>query len=490
MTARCPYCHVSYASWRLKAFHLLAVEVTASLPAQRSFMTSSGCQFPKPNPNQKKRRGNTRRQRIQELSKLETLRTELSVLAEELKSKPQATQSPGASIPSERENSISNLSRQPEDIPETHTRFSNFLPKSPIVTRLEQRAQKLKQRANEQDIDRLKYNPWAQLLASPVRMCAATGARVPEKLLGSWGLVQHPETQNLWLMPVDLVKEELQRVSLKSVPAASESFDDVFEVDPGLPSPPPRSSFPSFYMTNDEELLGAISKMKWSQPGRLISNNWKVPKGPLPRKMPYVFRKDMPEFFLARLRERVFAWLKKAKRLRPLGEISGCWTVLDTRTDIIGEEGLGESLRKLGGLEHAAWGAVLILRRAGGVNGLKSSSGEGSVVGEDIPKIPSTSIAGPTDESMFPNSSNVLGVHSESGQTSPELPRYIALPATGSLVPVFDLTTLLTKEQVETLRHHADIFQHPAVFYRPGQRATVSIISWLWKLKIYMMDRS
>ncbi|EDN07792.1 predicted protein [Histoplasma mississippiense (nom. inval.)] len=212
-------------------------------------MTGSGCQFPKPNPNQKKRRGNTRRLRIEELSKLEALRTELSVLAEELKSKPQVTQSPGASIPSERENSISNLSRQPEDIPETHTRFSNFLPKSPIVTRLEQRAQKLKQRANEQDIDRLKYNPWAQLLASPVRMCAATGARVPEKLLGSWGLVQHPETQNLWLMPVDLVKEELQRVSLKNVS----------EVDPGLPSPPPRSSFPNFYMTNDEELLGAFA---------------------------------------------------------------------------------------------------------------------------------------------------------------------------------------------------------------------------------------
>ncbi|KAG5290046.1 hypothetical protein I7I48_09550 [Histoplasma ohiense] len=91
---------------------------------------------------------------------------------------------------------------------------------------------------------------------------------------------------------------------------------------------------------------------------------------------------------------------------------------------------------------------------------------------------------------MFPNSSSVLGVHSESDKASPELPRYIALPATGSLVPVFDLTTLLTKEQVETLRHHADIFQHPAVFYRPGQRATVSIISWLWKLKIYMIDRS
>ncbi|PGH31366.1 hypothetical protein GX50_05846 [[Emmonsia] crescens] len=490
MTTKCPYRHISYASWRLKTFHRLALEATNNIPTRwssRNFTTSSSFQFPRPNPNQKKRHGNTRRQITQELSKLDSLRTEISGLAQELKSKPPTTQSSDTLTTGEAQESIPELSTQPEDILYSHARLSQSLPKSSIVTRLEQRANKLKPRAGKEDIDRLKYNPWAQILASPVRMCAATGARIPEKLLGDWGLVQHPETRRLWLMPVDLVKEELQRVSMKIIPAPSETCDDVPEEDSIPPPQPPRSSFPSFYMTNNAELLDAISNLKGSQPGRLISNNWKAPKGPLPRKTHYVFRGDMSIYFLARMRERVLAWLKKAKGLRLLGEKLGDWTVLDTGTETIGEEGLRESLRKLGDLEHAAWGAVFISKRAGGEGAVNPPPAKESAVGEDSPQISSTSDVGSTDESTSPDPPSTLEAHSESASASSALPKYVTLPTTGSIVPVFDLTELLTEEQLEILRQHADIFQHPAVFYRPGDRAPVSMISWLWNLKIYMM---
>ncbi|OJD21889.1 hypothetical protein ACJ73_06769 [Blastomyces percursus] len=490
MTTRCPYGHISYASWRLKAFHRLAIEVSATLPARRSFMTSSSCHYPKPNPNQKKRYGNPRRRRMQELSKLESLRAEISGLAKELKSKPLAAQSSSPSTPTEGKESILDLPIQPEDVRHAHAPPSQFLPKSPIVTRLEQRRTRLKPRAGKQDIDRLKYNPWAQILASPVRMCVATGARIPDKLLGDWGLVQHPETKQPWILPVDLVKEELQRVSAKVIPApSSETRNGIPEEDPVLPPPPPRprSRFRSFHMMSSAEMLDAISKMKGTQPGRLIPSNWKVPKGRLQRKSTYVFRRDMPDYYLARMRERVMAWLKKAKELRPVGEKSGDWTVLDMGMEAIGEEGLKESLRKLGDLEHVAWGAVFISRRAGMEDTGNSPPGEESAAEEDNPNGPSTSEVVSADESMSPEAPIAPEAHSESTKAFLKLPNYIALPAICSIVPVFDLTTLLTEEQLKDLRHHADIFRHPAIFYRPGERAPASMISWLWNLKIYMM---
>ncbi|KLJ07405.1 hypothetical protein EMPG_17135 [Blastomyces silverae] len=490
MTTRCPYRHISYASWRLKAFHRLAIEMTATLPARRSFMTSSSCHFPRPNPNQKKRHGNPRRRRIQELSKLESLRAEISGLANELKSNPQTAQSSSPATPIEGEESIPDLPIQPEDIPHTHARPSDFLPKSPIVVRLEQRGSKLKPRAGKQENDRLKYNPWAQILASSVRMCVATGARIPDRLLGDWGLVQHPETKRPWILPVDLVKEELRRVSAKSMPApSSETRDDVPEDDPvpPPPPPPPRSRFPTFHMTNSAEMLDAISKMKGTQPGRLIPSNWKAPKGPLQKKSSYVFRKDMPDYYLARMRERAMAWLKRAKGLRLLGEELGDWTVLDTGMEDIGEEGLKESLQKLGDLEHVAWGAVFISRRAGREDTDNFPPREESAAEEDNPNIPSTSEVESTDESRSPEAPIAPEVRSESAKAFPELPNYVALPTIGSIVPVFDLTTLLTEEQLKDLHHHADIFQHPAIFYRPGERAPPSMISWLWNLKLYMM---
>ncbi|PGH05459.1 hypothetical protein GX51_02983 [Blastomyces parvus] len=490
MTTKCPYRHISYASWRLKAFHRLAIEATTALPARRSFMTSSSCHFPRPNPNQKKRHGNPRRRRLQELSKLESLRAEISGLAKELKNKPQTAQSSSPSTPIEGKESISDLPIQPENILHTHARPSQLLPKSPIVARLEQRGSKIKPRANEQDDDRLKYNPWAQILASPVRMCVTTGARIPDKLLGQWGLVQHPETKGLWIMPVDLVKEELQRVSVKSMPApSSETRDGMPEHDPLLlpPPPPPRSRFPGFFMTSNGEMTDAVAKMKRSQAGRLIPGRWKVPTGPLQRKSVYNFRKDMSDFYLARMRERVMTWLKKAKELRPVGEKVGSWTVLDTGMEAFGEEGLKESLRKLGDLEHVAWGAVFISRRAGGEDTDHPPSGETSAAEEDNLNLLSTSEVESTDESKFPEAPIAPGAHSESTKAFPELPNYVALPTIGSIVPVFDLTTLLTEEQLKDLRHHADIFQHPAIFYRPGEGAPIPMISWLWNLKLYMM---
>ncbi|KGQ01978.1 hypothetical protein PAAG_11151 [Paracoccidioides lutzii Pb01] len=486
MSSICPYCHVSYVSWRLKTFRRQALEAAAGPFApfsSRSFTTSSSFQFPKPNPNQKKRRGNPKRERIQELDMLDRLHTQISGFVEELKNKPQTVESSEATAHNEQESAPGQPTRL-KDIPPLRARPSQSLPKSPIVTRLAQRGTKSKSRATKLDIDRLKYNPWAQILASPVRMCVATGARIPEKLMGDWGLVQHPETCAFWLTPVDLFRTEFKQASAKRIPAPPAERDEGAEGDSV-----PHHNVPSFHMTNTVELIDAVVKLKGERLPRLVPSNWKVPRGTLSRNAKYVFRKDLPVFVLDRTREVVLRWLKKTKALQLAGEISGDLTVLDVGTEAIGKDSLQESLRKLGGLEHAAWGAVFISRSTREQGKNTGTQGEEQARGGDDIS-PSTSLAAdPRNKSTLANSSIIPESDSESASVSDSLPKYITLPSTGSMVPVFDLTMLLTEEQLDALCQHAEVFRNPAVFYRPGSRAPVSMISWLWRLKLYMLRK-
>ncbi|KAI3400901.1 hypothetical protein diail_1592 [Diaporthe ilicicola] len=47
----------------------------------------------------------------------------------------------------------------------------------------------------------LRQNPYAQLLATPVRMCGVTRTQLPKAMLQSFGLVRHPETNDVWWIP-------------------------------------------------------------------------------------------------------------------------------------------------------------------------------------------------------------------------------------------------------------------------------------------------
>lgn len=82
-------------------------------------------------------------------------------------------------------------------------RLSDDLPESPVTRRL--RVTKQPKRApTEEEIQRLLYNPWAALLASPVRLCNATGVRLPASLLVPWELVRRPSDKDVYLMPRQL----------------------------------------------------------------------------------------------------------------------------------------------------------------------------------------------------------------------------------------------------------------------------------------------
>jgi hypothetical protein len=88
--------------------------------------------------------------------------------------------------------------------------LSRSLPESPVMRRL--RMTKYPKRTpTNQELLRLINNPWASLLASPVRQCHGTGVRLPVDLMVPWELVKRPSDQGVYLMPRQLaVLEKLK----------------------------------------------------------------------------------------------------------------------------------------------------------------------------------------------------------------------------------------------------------------------------------------
>ena len=97
--------------------------------------------------------------------------------------------------------------------------ISKRLPISPYQ-RLQAKKPQMKARVDAASRLRLAHNPWAQLLASPVRRCQATAVRMPNKLLVPWNLVRNPRDDQVYLMPGDLA--DMSR--LESVPEPQPSM--------------------------------------------------------------------------------------------------------------------------------------------------------------------------------------------------------------------------------------------------------------------------
>ena len=79
------------------------------------------------------------------------------------------------------------------------------LPISPLVRRKRVPNPQRKPKPSE-DQRGLNSDPWAQILASPVRHCTGSGARLPIALLTNWGFMRHPDDKTkVYVMPHGLV---------------------------------------------------------------------------------------------------------------------------------------------------------------------------------------------------------------------------------------------------------------------------------------------
>ena len=82
-------------------------------------------------------------------------------------------------------------------------RPSHDLPQSPVIRRL-QKEKKHKRIPTIEELSALSNNPWASILASPVRFCQGTGVRLPSDLLVPWSFVTKRSTDTTYLMPATL----------------------------------------------------------------------------------------------------------------------------------------------------------------------------------------------------------------------------------------------------------------------------------------------
>ena len=85
--------------------------------------------------------------------------------------------------------------------------ISDKLPTSPLVEELEAnilRRDFKKEISTEPSLFELERNPWAIMLASPIRQCTATAVRLPKDLLEAWSMVKNPSDKKVYFMPAAL----------------------------------------------------------------------------------------------------------------------------------------------------------------------------------------------------------------------------------------------------------------------------------------------
>ncbi|GLI76931.1 hypothetical protein PoHVEF18_005209 [Penicillium ochrochloron] len=342
-----------------------------------------------------------------------------------------------------------------DEAPSNTTTFppSKRLPQSPLVT--SPRSSPIKDRKRlptPDDTFELKKNPWAVALASPVRMCSVTGARIPRDLLGEWGLVRKPDTENSYLLPVDLIKDSLEarKETESSVPEKAPYLDPAtISADTPLTAKAIRNEKPGqqllLRMLNSLHLLKGLAKPLSKNAGkrpaisRLLPFRWKHPLGPITSRVEksILWRPDMAEYVLQQKRTDVVKKLEKARwRYARLDIPGGVWNVLNIQES--SNAGLVDALERLGSFDRMASGAVILL----------TPSGNG----------------GSWPETVFN-------------------------PSTQSQVPVFDLTTLLSESDLAKLREaEAPHFRNAALFFRPDNHLGVETILALWKLQRFMTE--
>ncbi|KAJ5210448.1 hypothetical protein N7491_010254 [Penicillium cf. griseofulvum] len=342
---------------------------------------------------------------------------------------------------------------------------SQRLPQSPLLAHPRSGTEKHRKRrpTAQEEADLLK-NPWALMLASPARMCSVTGARLPSALLGTWGLVRQPNTDELHMMPVGLLQDSLQSNKPQNLGSSPEPVipgqpespemgipgreEDSLEASP-IPTSPDKQTGRQLVF-RIAELLPLIrsisiplSKRGGKRPAimRLLPFRWKHPQGPVTahEEKRIIWSENTPEIMLRGMRDVVVknlgAVLDKYKRV---GTSNGVWRALDLPE--YSGAALKEALGSLERFDHMEYGGVLLL--------------------------------GPKDSAAAGDTSQLSGSLDS-----------VALTQTGSKVPVFDLSLLFSEADIKHLRESYGQFRHTALFFRPEDKLGIDAMISLWKIK-------
>lgn len=329
---------------------------------------------------------------------------------------------------------------------------SQRLPQSPLITHPQTAPKKIRKRQPEkEDLEPLANNPWAVALASPVRLCSLTAARLPRALLGDWGLVRGSDSEKIHVLPVGLLREDLKAEDSPIQP------DQTLETNESTPNAVDTLPKSGKNRSRDQQqkrqpVLRMIDRLPlWQKASPLICSTtlkrpavakllpfrWKHPQGPitLREEKLLVWREDMPEYvhrlIQADVAKRLERTCLKFPRVEPPNKV---WNALEMQE--YSDAGLEDALRRLPPVDRPECGAVVLF---------------GSFPGGTI------------------------------------LSNTVTLPRSQSTIPIFDMSALLSESDLHKLFEAVPSQFHNAVLlFRPDTPMGVDTMLALWRLKRFL----
>ncbi|KAL8672944.1 MAG: hypothetical protein Q9168_002619 [Polycauliona sp. 1 TL-2023] len=158
---------------------------------------------------------------------------------------------------------------------------------------------------------KLQKDPYAQALATPVRQCAVTGARLPNFFLLDFGLTPHPRTGKPWQMP-RLVADTCAANPGVVLTVGSADGNATAPSDPATaptkPAKTPARTSAGSHIVAHRSAVKLVSTLKQRSYMQLLPQRWKLDARFKADQI--VWRQDMDTFVLDLLRRKVAKLLK------------------------------------------------------------------------------------------------------------------------------------------------------------------------------------
>ncbi|KAL9104211.1 MAG: hypothetical protein Q9163_000811 [Psora crenata] len=310
---------------------------------------------------------------------------------------------------------------------------------------------------------KLQKNPYAHAIASPIRHCLLTGARLPKDFLLDFHLATHPETGAKWHLPrlaAELAggkqdevaprgaSEERQQARTDNEMSAIEDSSHVSNFSAPTLSPPkqlPPRMISGTHFLSSYPALQSVSRLRPSQYRNILPYRWR--DEPAIKTNEIVWREDMAEFTLELLRKRVVRGLERVIGEWKGGYVAACerWEMVERKQQISACLWLGSLLR----FEDRAQGGKA---QAGVFGGEECENAVGRKGGNEGP------------------------------------PPYAMVMYRGKHIPVYNLQTLIGQKQLEGLREKFPKVLGKELAVVRRKKLTVQLQMNLWTLMGYLAE--
>ncbi|KAL8766113.1 MAG: hypothetical protein Q9209_007011 [Squamulea sp. 1 TL-2023] len=157
---------------------------------------------------------------------------------------------------------------------------------------------------------KLRKNPYAQALATPVRQCAVTGSRLPKFFLLDFGLSPHPKTGKPWQIPKLAIATDAGSSSDVSTLGTIEENELINDpaIEAAVTTRRSARTAAGSHIVAQQSAMRMVSTLKHKSYMQILPQRWKLDARF--KSDHIVWRKDMDTFVLDLMRKRATKTLK------------------------------------------------------------------------------------------------------------------------------------------------------------------------------------